>query len=205
MTLNRLTPSFKREYILLALLESILLGIAPLLALDPNKRITQYDIRLYQAEHGLPMNALKDVFQDSKGYLWLGSQEGLVRFDGVRFVLFDKSKYPGLRENFVWKIKEDWKGNLWLATNGGGVACFDGKAFKSYTTEHGLASDIVFDIAIGNDHRIYFATEGGVSIWEEEKIRTIVFGNPAAMQWALRVYEDSYGNLLIAIFRMAFT
>lgn len=197
MTLNRLTPSFKREYILLALLESILLGIAPLLALDPNKRITQYDIRLYQAEHGLPMNDIKAVFQDSKGYIWLGCQEGLVRFDGVRFVLFDKSRYPGLRENFIWDIKEDWDGNLWLATNGGGVACFDGKAFKSYTTEQGLASDMAFDIAIGNNHRIYFATEGGVSIWEEGKLRTLVFGNPAATQWALRVHEDSYGNLLI--------
>ena len=59
----------------------------PLLALDPKKRITPYDMRLRQAEHGLPMNNIKTVFQDSKGYIWLGCHEGLVRFDDVRFVL----------------------------------------------------------------------------------------------------------------------
>jgi len=63
-----------------------------LFALDPHKRITQYDIKVYTAKDGLPMNSLKKVFQDSRGYIWIGTQEGLVRFDGVEFKLYDKSK-----------------------------------------------------------------------------------------------------------------
>jgi ligand-binding sensor domain-containing protein len=101
--------SQKILYAVLAGLTSALIFSSPLLALDPKKRITQYDRRLYQAEHGLPMNDMKTVFQDSKCYIWLGCQEGLVRFDGVRFVLFDKSNCPGLRENFIFDIEEDWE------------------------------------------------------------------------------------------------
>ena len=72
------------------------------------------DIRAYQAKHGLPSNAAKDVFQDSRGYIWIVGQEGLIRFDGARFVRFEKSKYPSLREDFIWDIEEGWMGRLWL-------------------------------------------------------------------------------------------
>ena len=58
-------------------------GADSALALDPGKLITQYDIRNYTAKDGLPMNTVKKVFQDSRGYIWVGTQEGLARFDGV--------------------------------------------------------------------------------------------------------------------------
>jgi ligand-binding sensor domain-containing protein len=123
---------------LLALCANCVFFSSPLFALDPRKRITQYDMRLYQAEHGLPMNDIKGVFQDSKGYIWLGCQEGLVRFDGVRFVLFDKKNLPGLRE-YLFGILRKTGGNLWLATNGGGVSCFNGKSIiATYDTADGL-------------------------------------------------------------------
>ena len=61
-------------------------------ALDPQKRITQYDIKNYTVKDGLPMNACNDIFQDSRGYIWIATQEGLVRWDGSDFKLFDKSK-----------------------------------------------------------------------------------------------------------------
>ena len=166
-------------------------------ALDPKKRITQYDIRLYQAEHGLPMNDLKVVFQDSKGYIWLGCQEGLVRFDGVRFLLFDKSKYPGLRENFIWDIKEDWEGNLWLATNGGGVSRFDGKTFTTFDTSDGLASNILTKILIGRNNTIWFGTENGITRLRNSAFTNYKLNGLAKNQLIHDLLEDNQGNLLI--------
>ncbi|MCI0611535.1 hypothetical protein L0244_00955, partial [bacterium] len=184
-------------YAVLAGLASTLLFSSPLFAVDPKKRITQYDIRLYQAEHGLPMNDMKTVFQGSKGYIWLGCQEGLVRFDGVRFVLFDKSKYPGLRENFIWDIKEDWEGNLWLATNGGGVSRFDGNSFTTFTTSDGLASNVVKRIVIGRDRTIWFGTQNGVTRLKNGVYLSYKLGDLTASQEILALHEDRAGNLLV--------
>lgn len=168
-----------------------------LLALDPNKRITQYDIRLFQAEHGLPMNDMKVVFQDSKGYIWLGCQEGLVRFDGVRFVLFDKSKYPGLHENFIWDIKEDWEGNLWLATNGGGVSRFDGHSFTTFDTSDGLPSNVVYCILISKDRTIWFGTENGVAHLKNHFFTNYKFSGLVDNQRIVSLLDDENGNLLV--------
>ncbi|MGI0016989.1 MAG: ligand-binding sensor domain-containing protein, partial [Nitrososphaera sp.] len=170
---------------------------SPLFALDPKKRITQYDIRVYKAKDGLPMNDMKDVFQDSKGYLWLACQEGFVRFDGARFVLFDKSNCPGLRENFIYDIEEDWQGNLWLATNGGGVSRFDGKSCTTFDTSNGLASNVVKRILLGRDHTIWFGTENGVTRLKNGVFSSYKFSNTLGPQEIYALYEDRWGDLLV--------
>ena len=184
-------------YAVLVGLTSTVIFSPPLFALDPKKRITQYDIRLYQAEHGLPMNDMKTVFQDSKGYIWLGRQEGLVRFDGVRFVLFDKSRYSGLRENFIWDIKEDWEGNLWLATNGGGVSRFDGGTFTTFDTSDGLASNVCCNAAWCKNKTIWFGTENGVARRQNDAFKIYKLGDMSQAQKVLALHEDRRGNLLI--------
>ncbi len=189
--------SQKTLYAVLAGLASTLIFSSPLFALDPKKRLTQYDMRLYQAEHGLPMNDMKTVFQDSKGYIWLGCQEGLVRFDGARFVLFDKSKYPELRENFIWDIKEDWEGNLWLATNGGGVSRFDGKTFTTFDTSNGLASNVIRCILIAKDQKIWFGTEKGISLYKDGTFKTLILNGNIENQQIYCFLEDDSGHLVV--------
>lgn len=187
----------RKVFLLLSTLTLWFLFLLPLYALDPQKRITQYDIRVYLAEHGLPMNSIKDVFQDSKGYLWIATQEGLVRFDGVRFVLFDKSKYPGLKEDFILDIAEDWEGNLWLGSNGGGVSRFDGKTFTTFDTSHGLVNNVVFLVVIGKDHTIWFGTENGLSRRKEGAFTNYTSANGLIHNWIMALHEDRRGNLLI--------
>ncbi|MCI0696061.1 hypothetical protein L0337_29180 [candidate division KSB1 bacterium] len=143
------------------------------------------------------MNDMKDVFQDSKGYLWLACQEGFVRFDGARFVLFDKSNCPGLRENFIYDIEEDWEGNLWLATNGGGVSRFDGKSCTTFDTGNGLASNVVKRILIGRDQTIWFGTENGVTRLKKGIYSSYKFGIFTESQEVLTLEEDRRGNLLV--------
>jgi ligand-binding sensor domain-containing protein len=58
--------------------------------LDPQKRLTQYILEVWREDQGLPQNAVQTILQTRDGYLWFGSQEGVVRFDGVRFTVFDK-------------------------------------------------------------------------------------------------------------------
>jgi len=163
-------------------------------ALDPNKLITQYDLRVYTAKDGLPMNSVKKVFQDSRGYIWVGTQEGLVRFDGAEFKLYDKSRYPGLRSNFIWDIAEDHAGNLWLATQGGGISRFDGTQFTSYDTTAGLANNVVNQILVAEDGSLLIATENGLSRFKEGRLSSYNFPNRTKNS-ILTLSQDDDGTL----------
>jgi hypothetical protein len=60
-------------------------------ALDPEKRISQYVFDVWQTRDGLPINEIFSIAQTPDGYLWLATPEGLVRFDGARFMVFGRT------------------------------------------------------------------------------------------------------------------
>src|SRR5687767_12129344 len=68
-----------------------ILGLTPAsaAALDPAKAIAQYVHMVWDGDHGLPQNSVSAIVQTRDGYIWFGTQEGLVRFDGVRFTVYD--------------------------------------------------------------------------------------------------------------------
>jgi ligand-binding sensor domain-containing protein len=70
---------------------------APAAALDPHKLLTQYSLDVWQVEDGLPQNTIRAIHQTRDGYLWMATEEGLVRFDGVRFTVFDSVSTPETR------------------------------------------------------------------------------------------------------------
>ncbi len=185
-----------REFGLRLLLLSSLLASCSF-ALDPDKLITQYDIRVYTAKDGLPMNSVKKVFQDSRGYIWIGTQEGLARFDGAEFRVYDKSRYPGLRSNFIWDIAEDRSGNLWLATQGGGISRFDGTRFTSYDTADGLAHNVVNQILLAADGSLLFATENGLSRFREGRLSSYHFPNDTGANDVRALLQDPDGTLFV--------
>src|SRR6187402_1663506 len=94
---------------------------APASALDPEKAITQYLHETWQGEQGLPQNSVWAITQAADGYLWLGTQEGLVRFDGVRFTVYDARTLPAIGHSDVQGVAVDSDGRIWAATMGGGL------------------------------------------------------------------------------------
>ena len=71
------------------LLLLLALGALPARALDPTRRVTQYQHSSWTSDDGLPQNTVLSLAQSHTGALWLSTAEGLVRFDGARFTLFD--------------------------------------------------------------------------------------------------------------------
>jgi ligand-binding sensor domain-containing protein/tRNA A-37 threonylcarbamoyl transferase component Bud32 len=86
------------------------------LSLDPQKRITQYTLNTWKTERGLPNNTVLAIAQDASGYLWLGTAEGLVRFDGVNFTVFNRGNVPELRDQGINNLLFDRRGVLWIGT-----------------------------------------------------------------------------------------
>jgi ligand-binding sensor domain-containing protein len=88
-------------------------------ALDPEKSLTQYTMSAWGIEDGLPQNTVRSVLQTRDGYLWFGTQEGLARFDGVNFKVFDMMTAPTMRSSYIGTSLEDRAGRLWVATSEG--------------------------------------------------------------------------------------
>jgi len=73
----------------------------------------QYRFDQWTADNGLPQNSVRSIVQTRDGYLWFTTFDGLVRFDGVRFTVFNKSNSPGLPSNRFITLIEDRQGDLW--------------------------------------------------------------------------------------------
>src|SRR5688572_17692438 len=97
-------------------------------ALDPTKAISQYVHALWDSDKGLPQNSVSAVIQTRDGYIWFGTQEGLVRFDGVRFTIFD-TRHGAIPHNYVTALVEDHDGALWIGTNDGALTRHVGGRF----------------------------------------------------------------------------
>ncbi len=118
----------------------------------------------FNVDNGLPSNMVRCVFKDSKGLIWIGTQSGLVRYDGKNFFVFDES--TGLVANEVWSITEDGFGNLWFGAYGKGVLKYNGKSFTNYNTSNGLAGNKIRKVYYSKKmDRIFIGTENGLSIY----------------------------------------
>ena len=81
----------------------------------------RFGIKTWQTEEGLPQHSVLAMTQTRDGYLWLGTLNGLVRFDGTRFTVFDENNTPGLGSSRIVHLFEDSQGNLWIGTETAGV------------------------------------------------------------------------------------
>ena len=104
------------------------------MALEPGKAITQYSMRVWDIGDGLPGNSVYAIRQSHDGYLWIGTQDGLARFDGIHFELYSKRKIPQLKDNLIRALYEDRNGTLWVGTSSGGLTRYKEGEFKAYPT-----------------------------------------------------------------------
>src|ERR1051325_10647206 len=79
----------------------------------------QLSRRAWQTETGLPQNTVHSVAQTRDGYVWVATEEGVARFDGAGFRVFDKQNTPELRGNDVRALLATSKGELWACTAAG--------------------------------------------------------------------------------------
>jgi ligand-binding sensor domain-containing protein/signal transduction histidine kinase len=123
-----------------------------------------FTFRVWQREQGLPQNFVRALAQTRDGYLWVGSDAGVSRFDGVRFVSF------GLPEGFqagpVQTLLGDGQGALWIGSVGRGLGRWENGRFTAFTTRDGLPSDSVNALAADSKGRLWIGTEAGLAVWQ---------------------------------------
>ena len=126
--------------------------------LDPKKAITQYMHDIWQLEEGLPQNTVQAIIQTSDGYLWLGTEEGIVRYNGTTFDVFDRNNTPVFKTSHsVMTLFEDSQNTLWIGTNDGLIAYKNGH-FKPYGIDEGLYGSSISAIEEDASNRLWVGT-----------------------------------------------
>jgi ligand-binding sensor domain-containing protein/signal transduction histidine kinase len=118
-------------------------------------------LRHYSDAEGMPDVYIKCIYQDSKGYLWLGTPNGLARFDGIESRNF--SIKDGLPDDFILAIAEDRSGNTWIGTNRGGLSCLRQNQVKNYTTRDGLPGIKITAVAVDKNSITWLGTNKGIA------------------------------------------
>ena len=126
--------------------------------------ISEYDIKQFHTQNGLPSMEINAIAQTNDGYLWVGSYSGLYIYNGTQF----QPAQIDERVTNVMVLFEDSLGNLWIGTNDNGVACYNNttRELKFYTTEDGLTSNSIRFICEGPNHTMYISTTNTISVIE---------------------------------------
>jgi ligand-binding sensor domain-containing protein/signal transduction histidine kinase len=143
------------------LLVTLLLGSSQALALDPARDLFQFNQQIWLTENGLPQNTIHRITQGTDGYIWIATEEGLARFDGIKFTIFDRQNTPQLPSNNVRVLLEDRRGDLWIGTAEGLVQMRDGK-FTTFTTQQGLPGNVIDSLYEDDQDVLWIATSAGM-------------------------------------------
>ncbi len=140
----------------------LLLLATPLYAaLDPVRPLTQDIQNVWGSDAGLPHGSVTAIAQTRDGYLWLGTEEGLARFDGVHFTTFDTHNTPSLRTNQISALLVDSKGRLWIGTDGGGLTLLSNGKFVTFSSHNGLSNDAILSLYEDKSGVLWVGTDGG--------------------------------------------
>lgn len=121
--------------------------------------------RAWQREQGLPQNFVRALAQTRDGYLWVGGDDGVARFDGLRFVPFGLRE--GLKSGPVRALLGDSAGALWIGGVDGGLTRFYNGQFSVVTN---LPSDAILALAEGESGELWIGSEAGLSVWRDGRL-----------------------------------
>ena len=172
---------------------AILLAVA-LLSANAQVAPRAYRESIWLAEDGLPDDAVTTCLQTRDGYIWIGTEKGLARFDGVTFREFNTWNTKELHSDRISALTEDALGTLWIGTKGGGVThCRDGEFRHA-----GLSSQFVNTLCTSRDGRVWVGTSGGgLFAFHEGEVSSYTAGHGLPDLFIRALVEGRDGTLWI--------
>ena len=129
----------------------------------------QYRFDSWTTAQGLPQNSVTAIVQTHDGYLWFTTIDGIVRFDGVRFTIFDRSNTKAITSNRFTCLHEDAEGTLWAGTEYGGLLRYRNGEFSALTTTQGLPSNHIEEIRSSHTGGVDIRYPGGDGLVRDGK------------------------------------
>lgn len=171
------------------------MGTASLFALDPRRLPTQYARAVWTEAQGLPQDYVQAIAQTSDGYLWLGTNEGLTRFDGYDFVTFTK-EMGALPSNTVTVLTAGADGTLWIGT-ANGVSRYSNQRFTVFTMSNGLPDKSVASICQDHNGTVWIALGSILASFANGKFTSYPIERLRPLLSVRTIYEDRHNRLFI--------
>ena len=152
-------------------------------------------IRNWTTADGLPENTVRAIVETRDGYLWVGTANGLARFDGVRFTRFDSANTPSLHTADIFGLHEDRQGGLWLSTRRGIFRYADGRFESMPRPQDGLAVALR-SLTVSPDGELWMLAGDGLARWSSNHLERVVI--PAGPVSVRNLCAASHGVVWLA-------
>jgi ligand-binding sensor domain-containing protein/signal transduction histidine kinase len=146
----------------------LVVAVSTAVALEPTTPLASYGRQGWATENGLPQNTVQALVQTQDGFLWLGTEVGLVRFDGNGFTVFDQHSKPALPANDVQCLLAAKDGALWVGTSDG-LARMKDDVITMFTTANGLPGNSISRLLENGPGSVDVITENGLGKIEDDK------------------------------------
>lgn len=188
---------------------SLLFISLSLLSQKQNLKFDHLDIN-----SGLSQNNVLCVLQDSRGFMWFGTRDGLNKYDGYTFTLYrnNPADENSISNNFITALIEDTKGNMWVATNGGGLNRYDREKDRFFRYKHdknnsnSISSDLIDCIMEDHNGNLWIGGEAGLNILNTKTNRFVHYTNNKTDPQTLTsnsirdIFEDFRNNIWVATY-----
>ena len=141
-----------------------------LMAAAASAQAEQYNFRNYTVDDGLSQLVVQVIFQDRDGFMWIGTQAGLNRYDGHRFDVFLIK--DGLANDRINALTQDSAGAIWVGTNDG-LTVWQDPGFKTFSSADGLAESRVLSLAADRRGNVWCGTQSGLWRWNGKELRPV--------------------------------
>jgi ligand-binding sensor domain-containing protein/signal transduction histidine kinase len=156
-----------------------------------------YTERTWQMQDGLPEQVVQAFAQTVDRYLWIGTTGGLLRFDGERFLTFDRENTPAFSENNVFCLMVSRDNSLWIGMEGGGLLRYRNGVFRSFSNSDGLTNNFVRAIVQDRTGKIWVGTDNGLFLVNGERLQRVDNSDNLPSLAVHGMYEDSRGRLWV--------
>lgn len=157
----------------------------------------QYRFDRWTTDEGLPQNTVNGLIQARDGYIWGVTANGIIRFDGVRFKVFNKTNTEGLDESRFLRIIEDGAGRLWFLSDSLSFVKYEKGVFTTYSDGHGFEGRIRFYLLFTDlDGNLIFSTDKAQYRYEDGKFEK--FEIPTANSESVISLRDREGGIWLS-------
>jgi ligand-binding sensor domain-containing protein len=172
-------------------------GATSTVAASPEKRISQFTHTSWSARDGIP-GPVRAIAQTADGYLWLGTEAGLYRFDGLRFVEWMSNSGDRLPSASIWSLCASRDGSLWIGSGSGGISWLHEGQLKNFTPADGIPSGGVLSIVEDTRGSIWAGGQYGFSKLDQGAWRHVGQESGYAARGAQALFVDRGGTLWVA-------
>ncbi len=178
----------------------VLLTSGGALALEPSTPLFSYGRQSWVMENGLPQNTVQVLLQTRDGFVWLGTEVGLVRFDGNSFEVFDKTSSPALPGNDIHALLQTGDGALWIGTSEGLARWKDG-IVRPFGSAEGLPGNDIREVAQTSTGVVWAWTDAGLAHLANDHFQAASKGLPAGS--ITSIAPDDRGGMWVGTTRAA--